>query len=154
MHGIPVNKEEVLRELGHPKTWARHERELEFEIWLRPGETELSMIGINGRPGLPGYLGYLQKSFESPLGYGTSLVSAVENEEILQIVRAEVTEELKKYEALLKQYEQCPQKIAEYIEDLKRWVTFATAMGNKEHVPACIDLMEHYTQQLATLQTT
>ncbi len=122
MHGEPVGKEEVLKALGNPASWARDERKLEFNKRLVPGNKELDIFGIKGCSGSEGYLGYLERSLGCPAGSDTGLVSEEENRVILETTTQEISAEIEKYTGLLAKLEEVPAEIEKYLGALKRTI--------------------------------
>lgn len=115
-HGKPVSKEEVLRELGDPATWASDERKIKFENH-----------GLDKRiniKGLKGYLEYLKESEMAPLGSGTGLVSKEKNTHILEQQQQAVRDEIAKWTKVLEDLEKSPEAVEEYIAQLKWWLEF------------------------------
>lgn len=125
--GEPVSKEEVLKDLGHPASWSALSRKLEFKHRLKPGQTELDLGGIKGVPGNKGYLEFLEKEFQNPLGSNTGLVSDKENVQILADNRAAIQLEIDKYRMLLEKYEQDPREIARYVGYMDSWLNTMSA---------------------------
>ena len=121
--GEPVSKEEVLKALGHPRTWWPRQRRNEFWRHLLPGQKQMSINGLKG------YLKFLKQSLEKPPGANTGLVSDEENAEISRSVQAKISKETEKCEKRLARLEKNPLEVAFYISDLERNIDMYQSMG-------------------------
>jgi len=120
--GKLVSKEEVLRELGDPAGWGKMHRKLEFEKHLVFGQKELNLCGIKGLPGslTCGYLEFLEKEFEHPIGSETGLVSAGKNFHIEEQEKEAIKDEIRKYTDLLGKLEKNPKEVSDYLDRMKQ----------------------------------
>lgn len=129
MWGEPVSKEEVLKELGDPAGWFANAKKVEFRHRLRKGQDDLDISGIRGYGRIGGYLDFLRKESVHPLGTGTGLVSPEKDAEILRAAQAEISEEIRKYEARLVELERSPQAVSDYIASMKWWLSYLVRLG-------------------------
>ncbi|OGF61481.1 hypothetical protein A2662_00640 [Candidatus Giovannonibacteria bacterium RIFCSPHIGHO2_01_FULL_45_33] len=121
--GEIVSKKEVLKELGHPRTWGPNERKLEFQRHLKYGRKRLDIQGLKG------YVAYLKQSFEKPTGSDTGLIGKNENKKILASAKSVITKTLKKCKKRLVRLEKDPLEVAFYISDVARNIDMYQSMG-------------------------
>lgn len=142
--GRPVSKKTILKELGHPETWAADFIRLEFEYRLRrnvPGlgtATELDIHGIKT------YIECLERVDPRRLGIDSGLVSAKKNAEIASKARAAVKDAIEKQRERLLKLERDPVEIENYLALLRRDIMdrksrhFESAFPG-EHQPSVIE---------------
>lgn len=136
MHGEVVSKEEVSKELGHPSEWLELHMRLEFEKHQTTaqkalGETSLDITGIHGRgcPSMPGYLGWLRKELEHPIGTRTGLISPEDEAKLLEKSQAVIRAEIAAQEARLAELERDPAAVRAHIERVRWWMDTKQSMG-------------------------
>jgi Asp-tRNA(Asn)/Glu-tRNA(Gln) amidotransferase C subunit len=130
MHGELVSKEEVIAEFERPSPeWERNSRRIEFEKRLKRGESDLGIGGIRGYGHMTGYLSYLERSLQYPLGVGTGLVPPEEDEHIRSELESEIRAEIDKYRARLAELEQSPEAVAEFLADMQSWLDYVEKLA-------------------------
>ncbi len=117
-----IDDAEKLSSLGHPRHWAREQRQKVYREHQRFGRTELDIKGIRGVGKSVGYLGYLEKQlvrFTSREYPGSSLITAEENALVRLADIAETKAEIIKYREALAKLERSAEAVAAYLSDCR-----------------------------------
>jgi hypothetical protein len=122
MSGEPVSNVEVIADLGHPSGWLANSMQIEIRNRLVKGNVDLDIAGIRGYGLFVGYLGFLRKQLERPIGTDTGLVPPEVEAQIRSDSEAVLTAEIKKYEDRLAELERSPAELSRCLERMRDWL--------------------------------